>query len=232
MGAADNLVTNISKVKYTSFFPTDQIIGSLTGSFPIAAGSPSTNAFVVLDTGFGDTCLTMGFYSLDGGTTWIPINHSYLNGTDPVTGQLSLTTFVDSATDGLISISATNTTKSAYTIQYKVLLLAKPNQGRITPLPVGEKSAYQFTGNNNYMKVFKQDVITLAPSTSVTITHGLGYIPNFILWSSSDYVTFGDNLALTLASTRRSIIDSNSLTITNNDTTYARSFIYRIYYGS
>lgn len=76
MSASDNLLSNYSKVAYTSYYPSDMIIGIHSGSFTVAApsvGSNTTNTDT-FTTGFGTSCYFQGIFSTDGGTFGIVIS--------------------------------------------------------------------------------------------------------------------------------------------------------------
>lgn len=156
----------------------DKIIGILTGSFVAASGSVTTTNSQL--TGFNDSCYFQGIYSVDSGTTWNDFGSDIadatvgLNALD-VTGQSSGNVF---------SVVAFNINTTTYNIQYKVALIAKNNQGFITPIPTSEILYYEST--QNYPKIYLPGTVIYTTTSGVQfssiVSHNLGYIPKVSAW--------------------------------------------------
>lgn len=221
-----------SKIQITvPQFPMDQIIGVKTGSYTVAAGGPggaATDGSDEFQTNFGDSCLFVGLFSVDNGVSWYTNGSIFPNGVDPTAGQLTLSFAIESDVDGTVSASSQNFTRSAYTVLYKIALLAKPDQLPLKPLPTTDILSYK--SNLNYMKIVLDNVITLPPSGSQVIPHNLGYVPNFLFWVGSDESTPSDNRILFQGGANSgAVIDSENLTLTNSSASRSRKVYYRIY---
>lgn len=211
-------------------FPLDQVIGVKTGSFGVAAGGPSgaqTNGFDSWQTGFGDQCLFIGLFSVDNGASWYTDGSSFPNGVDSTAGQLTLQFGISADVDGTVGVNANNTTRSAYTVLYQVAMMSKPDQPPLTPMPTVQKLSYK--SNLNYMKIAKEGVLTLPNSGSQVINHGLGYVPNFLIWTCVDENVTNDQRVLFRGGTQGGVIDSQNLTLKNPFSTRNAKMYYRIY---
>lgn len=157
----------------------DQIIGVKTGSFTIGSstfpiGNP-TLATQSIATGFGDTCYFDGIFSTDSGTTW-----NQFGVHQPQAGPTFQTVSCYGYTLGNnLVLKGINYTSSSYTIQYKVALIAKNNQGNITPTPTNEILVYNSSAN--YQKIKTKGSVAFSPvsgvQNSALAMHNLGYIP-------------------------------------------------------
>lgn len=168
---------------------TDKVIGVFSGS--IATSAPSAiDGYIVGSathtTGFGESCYAKGIFSVDGGTTWndmgsmIPDN----TGGPPPSFQTQECIWECSPT-GVITARATNwynfitSSSAAKTFTYKLALIAKNDQGNITPLPTNSVTAY--SSADNYQKIHDQGStawnVTPGTDKTATVAHGLGYIP-------------------------------------------------------
>jgi hypothetical protein len=221
-------------------YKNDKIIGVLTGSISVAgAVSPAVSVVATAspDTGFGDWCLFAGVFSIDGGATW--------NDTGSQTPELSVPgapvfdTFdctVTCSPTGVFTVTCTNYVNpntgstSAKTALYKILLLAKKDQGTINPLPTNALPLYH-SSKFNYQKIYLDDsgrFTTVAGNTGqLIVPHNLGYIPNVRAWENA-------------AGTIRQVLFQPEIKLTNTDVTFFydgffeftnRTFniIYRIY---
>lgn len=156
------------------------LVGSFSGTLPVATAAPSTVSVssATLPTNFGDTVFVVGVYSPDSGSTW--------NGMEAETahpGNLgTLTVYAQSRADDIQIIARNSRASGAgsnaptYNVLYKVMMIAKPDQGIIQPLPIG--SNVYFDSRKNYQKIALDDIRTISgTNTTTTIPHGLGYIP-------------------------------------------------------
>lgn len=166
----------------------DKIIGILSGSFsvaqPTAISSPKS-ATDTQTTGFNDTCFYQGIYSVDSGTTWNDFGTMVPNLTTPANpvfqtvlcdGYSLGNTFVANGTNWYDLVHSSGT---AYTILYKVALIAKNSQTSIIPIATNENLKYLAKYNN--WKIYTSDIIpfntTSGSSKTAVVTHPLGYVP-------------------------------------------------------
>ncbi len=183
MSVADNLLANYDKVKYTSYYKSDMIIGTHSSSFAVSSPpaysySTSTDTF---DTGFGTSCYFQGVFSTDGGATWNDFG-VYQPNLAPPFPQFQTQTCRGYVTPsgvftavGINWYDISHSSGSACTILYKVVFFAKKNQGSINPLPVAEKTA--FDSRYNVQKIYLNDTFSVNPTGNTTIAHTLGYYP-------------------------------------------------------
>lgn len=174
-------------------YRVDQIIGIHSGSFVVSAPTPGTSptsASDTFNTGFGDTCLLQGIFSVDSGATWNDFGAFKPDLTTPAQPVLQTVTCQGGVTPaGVLTVFATNyydnvhSVGAAYTVQYKVVLLAKDTQGTITPLPTNEVLYY--SSSFNYQKIFMSGTFANDTGAPTTITHNLGYVPKVRAWGTS-----------------------------------------------
>lgn len=168
----------------------DNIIGAHTGSFFIAAptGLP-VNASDPFTTGFNDSCLFQGIFSVDSGATWNDFGSMKPDLTtpgEPVFQTVTCQGWVDPT--GVFTAYATNyydnvhLIGTSYTIQYKVVFFAKDTQGLVTPIPTQQILAYQSA--YNFQKIFSKGSFAndIIPTP---ITHNLGYVPKVRAWGTA-----------------------------------------------
>lgn len=175
---------NIISMAVPNYEP-DKIIGIKTGSFSVGAATLVTNPATATDsftTGFNDTCLFQGIYSLDSGTTWNDFGSYIPDLSTPGFPVLQTTTCRGYITSsgvftavGLNWFNLATGISSAKTIQYKVVFFTKIGQGKITPLPTNE--LLYFTTKYNYHKIFLQNSYLVSTTRYEVVTHGLGYTP-------------------------------------------------------
>jgi len=187
-------VTDATKINMAvPEYKIDQIIGIHSASFSISAptpgpGSPAT-ASDPFDTGFGDTCLFQGIFSVDGGTSWNDFG-SYKpdlsTPTQPVLQTVTCQGWVTPA--GVFEAYAQNfydivhATGTAYTVDYKVAFLSKDDQEAITPIPTNE--VLNYLSSFNYQKIFDGDRFANGGVPTV-VSHNLGYVPKVRAWGTS-----------------------------------------------
>jgi hypothetical protein len=184
----------------------DNIIGIHTGSFTSTAPTllgQFTNDTDTFDTGFGDTCLFQGIFSVDGGSTWNDLGvyiPDLSTPAQPVLQTVTCQAYIKD--DGTLYAVSSNwydnvhSTSSAYTVDYKIVLLAKDSQGSIMPLSTSQILAYQSA--YNFQKVDVKGSFAVSTSATTTITHDLGYIPNVRCWFAPTNTTMGSDGIYTL----------------------------------
>jgi hypothetical protein len=187
---------NLSAASFVSSVPIDKVIGIVTGTVSVGApssGAPDFGTKSATDTrahGFGDNCYFQGIFSTDNGTTWNDFGcmTPNLTSANPVFQTLDTNATVDTTN---VTVKVTNyydsvhSTSTAYTVLYKVFLLAKPNMAQpVTPIAVSEPAS--LNSQFKYQKIFAQDKLNLTvafgSSGSVSVAHNLGYIPNVRAW--------------------------------------------------
>lgn len=171
-------------------YKIDQIIGIHSGSFVVSAPAlfGSTTAPDTFDTGFGDSCFFQGIFSTDGGSSWNDFGTYRPNLSTPAQPVFqTVTNYGMVSPTGIFTATAKNwydfvhSSTSAYTIQYKVLFIAKDTQGLITPIPTNEILYY--SSAYNYQKYLPPNSSSFSSTSGTTpITHGLGYVPKVRAW--------------------------------------------------
>lgn len=172
----------------------DQIIDIKEGSFSVGAGS--TDAFNEVtpataedtaSTWQGALFLFKGIWSHDGGASWHEFNNSvilgdYANGlrTLTVNCELGGTGGIDSNGGGAYFVDASNYGSSGYTILYKILFLARPDQQNIPTNKLIQ--ALRYSSKYRYMKIFLDSSFNAPTSGATPIAHNLGYVPNVSAW--------------------------------------------------
>lgn len=165
----------------------DQIIGVFSNTLSLPAPTSAQGYTFASDTkahNFGDSCYFQGIFTQDGGTTW-----NDFGAQTPASGGFFQSVDVEAYTDSsniyvqmVNYYDVNNNTSQAYTVTYKVFLLAKNTMANpITPLSTNNIILYN--SNNNFQKIFMSGTTSIsvaAGSTgySSTITHNLGYIPS------------------------------------------------------
>jgi hypothetical protein len=176
----------------------DQIIGTTSGSFTVAAPTAvagyltNTQSF---NTQFNDSCFFQGIFSTNGGTTWNDFGVYQPNLTTPgepvlqtVTcqGYMQGETFIAVGKNWYDNVHSTSAT---YTIEYKVVFFAKNTQEILEPLSSVLDLFY--TSAVNFQKVFSTGEFNSSTSSSTSITHDLGYAPKARAWFIPTSPTYG-----------------------------------------
>lgn len=172
-----SLTSNIQDVEFSSAFDIDKIIGTFEGSFSAPSGAAPERTTQSITTSIPESTLFQGIFSVDGGSDW----HDF--GADILSGSLLNVTVSGRSNSDTFSVVADNFTAgggaTTYTVLYKVALIAKPNQGTITPQPVGADII--FDSRLNYQKIVSDVMRSISiPNASEGIevfAHSLGYIP-------------------------------------------------------
>lgn len=229
-------------------YSTDKIIGVLTGSFTssIPSAFDVTYTEALIPHTFGDTVETQAVYNTGGVDNDQDMTVPRLTGAFPVFQTLDVSSY---STSSNIVIASTNWYDNvagkgfAYTINYKVYLIAKMNQGVITPMPTNQLLRYR--SSENYLKIVKQDVVPISvPSgvSSYTVNGLTGvlrtrasieYLASGKLWGASpnQYFNTGSVTTNNLITTTTTM-DGTSVTYTFNNSTAGTlniNFHYRIY---
>jgi len=170
---------DIAKTNFLSSLEVDKILGTYTGSFtstqPSATPPAKTTVTESITTNIADTTFFQGIFSIDGGTTWNDFGYNKF--------PLQVFGLSQSGTFKIIAINSHSFinpgSDSAYTVSYKVALIAKPSQGTISPQPIGSISF--FKSSLNYQKILSdtsQNASVASGSTgTLTFNHTLGAIP-------------------------------------------------------
>lgn len=174
-------ISDPQQVYFASQYPIDKVLGTFEGSFTASAGGSPTRTTESISTSIPESTLFQGIFSIDGGTTWRDFGKWLQAG-------LNIDVFGRSTANTLAVIA--DNFSSSVTVMYKVALIAKPNQGDITPQPAGADII--FDSRLNYQKVLLDEAraisITNGNQGTESFTHSLGYIPkvrSFIEISSS-----------------------------------------------
>lgn len=223
----------------------DNIVGITSGSFSISAPTVSvqtTNASQSFTTGFSDTCLFQGIFSVDSGASWNDFGVYIPNLTtagQPVLQTVTCQGWVTAG--GTFTAYGTNwwdlvhSNGTAYTIQYKVAFFARDDQGPITPIPTNE--IIKYSSGYNFQKIFTNGSFANTSGTT-TITHNLGYVPNVRAWfTSNNSSPFPSNSLLSydwaFAVGSTAIITSTTVTFPGISGIYGTgNTMYRIYLDS
>jgi len=231
-------------------YPVDNIIGITTGSFNIAAPTfiAPTTATDTFDTGFGDTCLFQGIFSVDNGASQNDFGVNVPNLSTPGMPVLQTVTCYGGVLNGVFTAYGLNfydnvhSVGTAYTILYKVVFFAKSDQNALTTIP--NNQVLNYSSEFNYQKVYLQDSFAnVGMTTSVAIS--LGYIPKVREWitvtnntsAASGFLTipagtlvtpdwFFGNPYITVSTTSVNFIS------VDNGSTVAATVTYRIYLDS
>lgn len=106
-------------------------------------------------------------------------------GTSPVSSGVTLY-------NGDVTVDATNinyafqnNTPSPVVVYFRVVGLAIPGSDRSVP-GTSEYQDLVLNTDNNYLKIVSEGQGDINNTQSLTITHGLGYLPKTLVWSSFD----------------------------------------------
>lgn len=204
---ASNLQTNGAKVAFTDYWEIDRVVFSHTDTFTVTntvstTGQTFSINMVGLNTQLGRP---VGIFSTDGGVTWNDMLGTASNST--------LSTYVV-----FPSVMVSPSVKSTNTITYSVLVNAKigtgttfslicsiavlavDSPGIMTAIPSiasatnkTSQSTVDSSGNPiRYRQIaFKNIYSTPIGTTLYTVVHGLGYVPDAMVWASygtADYL--------------------------------------------
>lgn len=204
MAVTEPSAINMSVPDYT----IDQIIGVFTNTLSIGAPTPSPGEITVNDVkphGFGDSCYFQGIFTTDGGVTYNDFGAQTPNlaPPEPQFQTVDVEAIIDTAN---VNINITNfydvahSTSSAYTVTYKIYLLAKNTMAKpITPIKTNNVLLYN--SSDNYQKAFLRGTVPInvasgATGFSMDILHNLQAIPKvraFFLPTSSPKTVYGIN---------------------------------------
>jgi hypothetical protein len=182
----------------------DQIVDIITGSFSVGAGVTDAFGFVTdtqasdqKDLFMNDLFLFKGLWSCDGGATWQEMGNTLVLGNQSG-GLRELNVDCDISRDNLLSpnstqiyITADNSGSSGFTIQYKILLMARYDQDHVPSRPLLQKLRY--SSKNNYMKILADSSADLNTGGQTVIPHNLGYIPNINVWFMTHFLDSTDD---------------------------------------
>jgi len=247
---------NVKDFLLESDDPIDNIIGTYDGTFSVnaATGSPNPDITTVnIKTGITSTCFFQGIFSIDGGNTWQDFNANLSTTRGGNIVVQTVTVVGESVADGSISISClnyydyTNSVGTAYTVLWKLVLFARPNQPALDLQPVG--ADLSFNTDLNYQKIASDTYQTLsAPGPGITsvatFPHNLGYKPKFRIFldQSTDTLNLNSNNLYDIQTMSAGVIMYYAKVDTENvyvyayngysPTTYTARIYARIYYDS
>lgn len=241
-----SLADNITDVAFYSNDDVDKVIGVASGTIdspaPTALGQV-TNTTQTFNPGFGDGYYVRGIFSTDSGTSWNDFNVNIPNLTTPAQPVLNTVSAIAAVSQaGILNVIAVNwydivhSTSSNYSVMWKAALIAKNNQGSISPLPVNEVINFD-SRLYNYQKIAFQGEIpvtlTSGSGFTTTVTHNLGYVPRvrafFQHYTSQEKMT--DLWNWTAIETRPTTTDVTFfLEPTNSFINATGQIEYRIYY--
>ena len=228
----------------------DNIIGICTGSFTIAAPTSlegTSTAIKAFTTGFSDTCLFQGIFSVDGGSSWNDLGVYRPNLStpgEPVLQTVTCRGYV--STGGIFTAVGLNwydnvhNTSQSYTIDYKIAFMAKDDQASVIPIATTEKIQYE--SSYNYQKIYLSG--TFASTTGTPVDHNLNYVPKVRGWFSPNSATYGSegvyqipaNCLTTLdwfsANIKVSTTAANFTEVQDNNGQLDGTMYYRIYLDS
>lgn len=173
-----SIIDNVQDVVFSSKFSIDKILGTYSGTFSaLPPGAFPVRSTDVIHTNIPESTFFQGIYSVDSGATWKDFNIFHY-----VSNSVELQVFGRSNA-GTLTITAHNSSFSSpttFTVMYKVLLIAKPDQGDITPQPIGADII--FDSRLNYQKILVDQKRPISISNNTTWTenfgHGLNYVPS------------------------------------------------------
>lgn len=185
--------SNALKLLFTTSYPPDKIVAVLSGGF-IASASVTTN--YTIDHGFGVPVFLQMAYSLDGGTTWQDQNVAIPDLSVPSAPVFS-TVFpscYSTATQNVIV--AKNSLASPRDVMFVAACIwneRSSNVISVSPPSGGSgETGFILSTDHNIQKVYIDNTgVATVPisgfppdiySTVMTISHGLGYIPNVRMW--------------------------------------------------
>ena len=216
---------NVLNAQFLSSIKIDQILGTYTGSFistaPTAGGFSTTDT-AIITTNIADTTFFQGIYSIDNGTTWNDFcNQQLILPPDiffpflTVTGKSTSNTFTVKSNNFYNYNTSTGT---QYTVLYKVCLIAKPNQGTITPQSIGTNTFFKSKFNYQKIAVDGSNSVSIGSSGSgtFTIAHSLGYIPKIRPFFQLNSDSSMNELVNSNLGTPDISIDNNNVYITLN----------------
>lgn len=218
----------------------DQIVDVLQGSFGAAAATVSGGSvfdtFSSFDHGITvpDTFLFQGLWSIDGGATWQEIGNTVplgANANGLETLNVSGSSILDVANNTqFFSLGANNGHPAAYTVQYKIFLMARSDQDHVPNKPLIKPLRY--SSKNKYMKVAVDSSINLSTGGPTTILHNLGYLPNFDVWVRSHFQSSPDDFYRLDQGSPKCLITDSSIQLparSSSSTLLEAKAYYRIY---
>lgn len=155
----------------TQDYPMDFVVGY----YETTASSASYEASVTRIThGLGYAPLIFGMYSLDNGTTWMPIG---LN--DYYTNQADCWGEADSSTIYITFTALASGTKSA---RIRVWALAPTTADGFINTPTQANVYNLNTRDCDYSKLVAAGKWTAATGSNQIVAHNLGYVPEVLVW--------------------------------------------------
>lgn len=236
-----SILANARNFLFTSDYPTDKVVYVHSLSFSVSA--PSGGAYQTIAHGLPFTPLVAGEWSTaaDYGVSYDYFSGPPATGTAISGGQLFnayVNIYADATNIYLYPVNASGSTITVY-----ARIFAYEPSDSTASLSATANSADNFALNTgyNYPKLFSEGIISpVAASTTYTVTHILGIVPQVMVWETAPstisgvvgslrsphyYVTeqSGDPYQAAI------IASTSSVTFTTGLSTTATRFDYRIY---
>lgn len=170
------------KLIFSSALPIDKVIATFTGSFTVPAPTSDEFEKIVshsISTKIPESTFFQLIYSIDGGTTWSDSGFSVRRGGSDsfyVIGRSNADTFTVMAFNRFDYSANIGFTR---TMQYKLVLFEKTDQGEIPQGQYGGKTYFDSRLNYQKIKLSEARAFSVANNSSAgyDFTHNLGYIP-------------------------------------------------------
>ena len=246
MSVRDTFIANFDKVAYTSYWDMDKIIGVGSGTIdsPAPTPGPPTTVTQLFRTAFGDRYYFEGIFSYDDGVTWNMFNAMVPDLTTPTMPVFqTVDCFAQVSELGTLNVTVQNYYDSvhgvgrAYTVLWKAVFFSKNRQGSIALMTI-PNATYFTSVNRTIQKIaMKGEVgfnLVSGGSNTLTLNHGLGYVPKVRAFYSENSPSI--RLAQCKFYSIDVRIDENDLTffIDSSFSTYdcTGQIEYRVYYDS
>lgn len=202
-----------------SDYPIDKIIGTFTGSIPIAASDFND---ITIPHGFTSTPLyyIRWSYSSDFSTSYEETGNS-----------AGFSVFVGCETNNTnIIIRTTNLTASPLTVYYRVILFPRYDVSYDVTNTQNNLDTFNLNTDYNYPKIYAEGYL---PKVSGTFVHGLGYRPTVEAWFVLDNGTFSRFLGSSfgVSAQYNLLVDTNTINWTNSISGLFQARVYYRIYG-
>jgi len=199
MSAADNLLTNSNKVADTTYWPSDKVIFSNTGTFSATNTVGVTSVFTIPSPTNGQESYPVGIYSVNGGTTW----NDFTGDLGPWGSSLGIPTTIvpvmawaesgmSNTTTYRVKCSVLQGGGGTFPIIISVALLALKIPSPLTYIPTiasGETKTSSTTitptgGQVRYRRIIDTLATAAGSGTIIQVAHNSGYIPDVAWWTT------------------------------------------------
>ena len=210
---------------FDSDYPPDYIVKALTKSYTLV-GDPMGYGTVNLDTiphGLPFAPLVDGIWGITSDLSDAR-SIAYDHGPNFIFGMVILQIYVTSdETNIYIYCVNSEYPPITRTFYFKLWMYMNPAySGSVAP--VEDNTNYRFNTDFNYLKLAMAGNVSIPAGQSITVNHGLGFIPRALAWSRVDLGVGATNTF----QIQKASIDESKLTITNPALS-TRTASYRIY---